>query len=244
MNGCRKEKANITRKGLIVREILDRENNKIGDIKHYILLTEKEEEKQGKQTLEISGVVVSTGNHSPRPSAIFFQSWSTVSDVSITGGGIMINDYSLHGYRIGTYIMNQIVTWAKKWPDADVRRIKLAEIDAKTDIAKIRRNRFYEQFGISFEFSDDEKRSGSSFPIRASSLNQVSTWESNIEEVNETYFLLQFEKRIYSYDFKIRKAKEINKALSKKLDNIEKQPLRYAIKVLFIRFLYRVAGIL
>jgi len=91
--------------------------------------------------------------------------------VSLTGGAIMM-PYPMRGKGIGTFFMNEIVKWAKQWPDAEVRRISLSPVDGSSE-NKDRRNRFYEQFGLRFSYSDPDLRGGVSKPMLVSGLHPV-----------------------------------------------------------------------
>ena len=42
-----------------------------------------------------------------------------------SSGYVVIEMEHLKGHRLGTYLMNEIVTWAKRWPDASVLPINL-----------------------------------------------------------------------------------------------------------------------
>jgi len=104
--------------------------------------------------------------------------------ISLTGlspygrGGIMVAD-GLRGMRFGTYVFNIIVGWAKQWPSAEINIITLSENDAYPENRK-RRNWFYEQFGLEFDYTDAQHKSGRSLPMLASKLQHVTTWEKNI----------------------------------------------------------------
>lgn len=105
--------------------------------------------------------------------------------ISLTGlsprskGAIMVAD-GLRGMRLGTYVFNIIVGWAKQWPSAVVNRIVVVGVDAYNE-NRIRRNRFYEQFGLVFDYADERHRDGESRPMPAGDLQQVSTWKQNIK---------------------------------------------------------------
>lgn len=106
--------------------------------------------------------------------------------VSITSstmgqGAIFLDLPGLEGQRIGTYLLNEIVAWAKRWPDAVVNRIELLHGQSHGQ-NKERRNRFYEQFGVLFDYSDPEKREGTSRPIQVKNLMPVDRWKANILE--------------------------------------------------------------
>lgn len=71
------------------------------------------------------------------------------------GGNVIIGMHDLIGHRVGTYLMAEIVAWAKQWPTAEVMRIDLSWQDEKEGAwggnNKERRDRFYERFGITFK---------------------------------------------------------------------------------------------
>lgn len=96
-------------------------------------------------------------------------------------GGVFVAD-GLEGRRIGTYLMNRIVAWAKQWPDAEVHPVTLKKGQAQPNNRE-RRNRFWEQFGLEFEYDDpNTKESGVSRSMRASQLKTTSKWEELICE--------------------------------------------------------------
>lgn len=78
--------------------------------------------------------------------------------------------------------MNQIVTWARQWPDADVRAVELLDGQAEDAKNKRRRNRFYERFGLVFDYADPEHRAGISCPMKVRELKNVDSWQRNITE--------------------------------------------------------------
>lgn len=88
----------------------------------------------------------------------------------------------LRGFHLGTYLQDEVVRWAKQWPNAAIRRISLSPVDSQ-DENRERRNRFYEQFGIQFDYADGRK-SGTSKPMQASELRPVdsSVWQQDITE--------------------------------------------------------------
>lgn len=85
----------------------------------------------------------------------------------------------LQGRRIGTWVMDEIVSWAKQWPDARVEPIRLQQPQATHD-NKLRRNRFYNQFGFQFDLETEEGSSPNS--LVASQLKTVEKPE-NIEKM-------------------------------------------------------------
>lgn len=98
----------------------------------------------------------------------------SLTSSSACSGFVNLNLQELEGQRIGTYLMNQIVIWAKKWPDAAVRPIELLSGQSYSE-NKERRNRFYEQFGLEFDYKDSSHEAGLSRSIAVRSLNTVET---------------------------------------------------------------------
>ncbi|PPD55409.1 MAG: hypothetical protein CTY12_01135 [Methylotenera sp.] len=116
--------------------------------------------------------------------------WNKVSlsSVSAGNGAIFLDLQGLYGQRIGTYLMNEIVLWAKQWPDADVNPIRLSSGQAAPD-NKERRNRFYEGFGLEFIYSDLDKEEGMSKPIKVNELKDNLKWQKNITVVEIIPFI-------------------------------------------------------
>lgn len=98
---------------------------------------------------------------------------------SVSNGAVFLDLPGLEGLRIGTYLMNQIVVWAKQWPDAAVRPVTLLASQGH-DENRDRRNRFYEQFGLTFDYSDGDRRAGQSRPMSASALVPTEAWRANL----------------------------------------------------------------
>ena len=115
--------------------------------------------------------------------------------VSVTASGVWGHGFvtldlpGLKGQRIGTYLMNEIVCWARQWPDADVNNIELLAGQAYGKNSA-RRNRFYEQFGFAFDYADPEHRAGMSRAIRVRDLSAVENWKDNIAERRVFDFLM------------------------------------------------------
>jgi hypothetical protein len=117
----------------------------------------------------------------------FHGSYNSVSNgmVSLTsnsltsGGYVVLENTALQSHRIGTFLMNEVVQWVQRWPDATVRTVSLSSGDAHGD-NKERRNRFYEQLGLEFDYDDSEHMQGCSRPMLAKQLKRVETWKENI----------------------------------------------------------------
>lgn len=105
----------------------------------------------------------------------------SLTSLNLLGGAVFLDPPHIQGHRIGTYLMNEIVAWAKQWPQARVNSITLNASQADKD-NKLRRNRFYEQFNLTFDYIDDKREAGSSLTILAGELTTVSSWEANIRE--------------------------------------------------------------
>lgn len=124
---------------------------------------------------------------------------------SMTGGAVFLDLPELIGQHIGTFIMNEIVMWAKQWPDANVRPISLLESQAHGENRE-RRNRFYEQFGLTFDYTDAERRAGCSRPIQAAALAPTEAWRENLKVIAIDVFVgeLLSEKRRLASDLLFR----------------------------------------
>ncbi|WP_228767944.1 hypothetical protein [Limnohabitans sp. DM1] len=105
----------------------------------------------------------------------------SVTSSSMSKGALFLDLPGLYGQRVGTYLMNEIVQWVQQWPDASVNSIELLAGQAH-EKNKTRRNRFYEQFGFVFDYTDPEQREGRSRSTSASALVQIETWKQNIVE--------------------------------------------------------------
>jgi GNAT superfamily N-acetyltransferase len=101
--------------------------------------------------------------------------------ISLTGESVMIPHAKHRGIRLGTYFMNQVVAWARQWPDVIVKPIWVSHVDGYEENRE-RRNRLYEQFGLFFNYSDASRRDGTSVPIPAGLLNLTGAWRDKITE--------------------------------------------------------------
>jgi len=132
----------------------------------------------------------------------YFNTVNLISS-STSGGAIFLDLPGLEGQRIGTYLMNKIVQWAKQWPDADVQTIYLKAGQA-TDDNKARRNRFYEQFGITFDWADESQEAGASKATKAGHLASSNTWAQNIKEINFWVYIDEVSREAEQNQFDIR----------------------------------------
>lgn len=108
------------------------------------------------------------------------------SSVSLTSGAVFLDLPGLEGLHIGTYLMSEIIRWAQQWPDADVEQISLQAAQGTNVEERLRRNRFYEQFGIRFAYETDDRMAGHSLPTKVRDLiigEACAAWAQNIQEL-------------------------------------------------------------
>lgn len=100
--------------------------------------------------------------------------------VKMTNGYLVIEDPSLQGWRIASYCFNHLAIWAKRrYSDRNLSPIKLEIGDAQSQTNRVRRNRFYEQFGIEFDYADKDGMRhaiGESKPMKIGALIERS-WD-------------------------------------------------------------------
>lgn len=147
-------------------------------------------------------------------------------------GAVFLDLQGLQGLGIGTYLMNEIVTWVQQWPNAVVRPVELLEGQSQ-DENKARRNRFYEQFGLVFDYRDLEHRTGISRPMLAKALTPIKTCQSNLRERDVREFMGI---TLYDYDcvkFELSQRECAVKDLSDHLRQAEAKPLRWALQQLW-----------
>jgi len=155
------------------------------------------------------------------------------NSVSLTSGSVFLDLPGLEGQRIGTYLMNEIIQWAKQhWPEASVDSIKLLAGQADVE-NKARRNWFYEQFGLVFDYREPEHRSGQSRSIRVGELKTIETWKQNITEHRVIEYISEIleEKRNSAQELEGYKQK-YERLLSQR-KRAERCPLRWALKQLY-----------
>lgn len=157
--------------------------------------------------------------------------------ISLTGlsprgrGGIMVAD-GLRSMRLGTYVFNIIVGWAKQWPTAQVNSIELVEVDARGE-NRLRRNRFYEQFGLVFGYADDQCRSGKSRQMPAADLNQVTKWKQNIIVHGVHKHLGKVLQQNHQLRSDIAARERAIRGLSARMDYHANHPIRTALSALW-----------
>ena len=156
-------------------------------------------------------------------------------EVSLSQGGTFLDLPGLTGQRIGTYLMNEIVTWAKRWPEASVNSVELM-IGQAGDENRERRNHFWERFGLEFDYSDPEHRAGRSKPMLAKDLNQVEEWVKNITELRMQDYLSEV---LYTRQQTLWEVARLNSAFNSNLAELRKaeaSPIRWALRELYIQY--------
>ncbi|OAD16486.1 hypothetical protein [Achromobacter insolitus] len=175
-----------------VLEIKDRERP--GRIRCRVLVAREETRSDWSATIKLSYVSLDAcgsgfGNHA------FTGKWERFpggeQKVSVTGGNLMLyGDGIPRGAHIGTYLLDEVVRWARQWPAAQVRQISLSSVDGGDDNRE-RRNQLYEQFGIRFRYSEDRKSGVSVTPMSAAELTPVapSVWDQDIAEIGALEYM-------------------------------------------------------
>jgi hypothetical protein len=152
----------------------------------------------------------------------------TSSSVSI--GSVILHQQELQGNRIGSYLMNEIVTWAKQWPTATVDRISLSDVDATVE-NKDRRNKFYAQFNIKFDYNGDpEMKTGRSIEMPASELTPVNTWAENITEFEVPDYIADILQTQEQSTLKQKNQERQVKHLLEQKKSAESKPIQWALR--------------
>nr|WP_306463516.1 hypothetical protein [Providencia stuartii] len=158
------------------------------------------------------------------------------NEVSLTNGNVHLE--AVKGMRIGSLLMSCVIEWVRQWPEAAVKKIRLSDVDATNGMSenKNRRNRFYEQFGIEFEYRDDNKISGFSKKMLVSGLvdnkNFLKEHDGNIERIDA--FPDYLKSIMKKYEIEVRQ-KEF---LQNKLKEIESHSVYKLLKTFNILWSY------
>jgi hypothetical protein len=157
----------------------------------------------------------------------------SLSSTSMSGGGIFLDLTGLEGQRIGTYLLNEIVTWAQRWPEANVNRLKLIRVSNEEEKARL--IRFYKQFNLDFVFDDPEHKDGISKPMKVKDLTTVDKLTENIRECELLDYLAHviFDEREASEELKRRN--QTIKGLTDESKKAEDKPLLWAIQLIWRR---------
>lgn len=159
----------------------------------------------------------------------------SLTSTSMSKGAVFLDLPGLDGQRIGTYLMNEIVQWVQQWPEATVNGVELLAGQGHGD-NKARRNWFYEQFGLVFDYTDPEHREGRSRPMLAGALVKVETWKQNITEHRMLDYLaavLYAEERATS---ELQARDRAYAQLIAEQRRAEARPVRWALRRLYIHY--------
>lgn len=163
--------------------------------------------------------------------------WLSLTSHLGASGIFFLDLPGLEGNRIGTYLFNQVVLWAKQWPEVSVNSIRLNRNQGKDPDNKERRNRLYEQFNLSFEYTDETRESGHSVKIPAGELTSVDTWKSNIREVGLSEFMIDLmssrERALFEHKIILGEHKQ----KSMELQEIYAKPFRELIRIKWRQFI-------
>jgi len=158
----------------------------------------------------------------------------SITSPSLSTGAVYMDLPGLKGRRIGTYLMDQIVAWVKKWPNANLCSIGLSEGQADEENRE-RRNRFYEQFGIEFNYTDDSRRTGRSKPMTAGQLIRSDRWMSRIKVINLRDYISQQLTSIEIQNSEMARVQRVKSHYMKEYEEACKTP----VKFLFQQWWYR-----
>ncbi len=145
------------------------------------LLCQRDDETRGTVSIiRLRVIAIRPNRHSGRDMATRFAASydSQTGRMSLSSenpndgtGAVFIDPERLRGLRIGSYLMSEIVAWARQWPDAKVNHIRLVELQATADNIE-RRAKFYAYLGVRFSAGDE--------PVTASQLTHSANWKKNI----------------------------------------------------------------
>ena len=159
----------------------------------------------------------------------------SLTSTSMSKGAVFLDLPGLDGQRIGTYLMSEIVQWVQQWPETTVNSIELLAGQAHGD-NKARRNWFYEQFGLVFDYTDPEHREGRSRPMLAGALVKVETWKQNITEHRMLDYLAAV---LYAEERATSELQARDRACAQLIAEqrrAEARPVRWALRRLYIHY--------
>ena len=159
----------------------------------------------------------------------------SLTSTSMSKGAVFLDLPGLDGQRIGTYLMNEIVQWVQQWPEATVNGVELLAGQGHGD-NKARRNWFYEQFGLVFDYTDPEHREGRSRPMQAGALVKVETWKQNITEHRMLDYLAAV---LYAEERATSELQARDRACAQLIAEqrrAEARPVRWALRRLYIHY--------
>ena len=158
-----------------------------------------------------------------------------------TGEHVILENTGLQGHRIGTFLMNEIVQWVQQWPNAIVKTVSLHSDQAHGN-NKERRNRFYEQLGLEFDYDDAEHKQGCSRPMLAKQLKRVETWKENITVHSMPAYLANVLHEKERNSLVLMQRNRAVKDLINEQRAAEAKPIRWALGTLYSRYQTQVVG--
>lgn len=213
----------------------------------HLLVHERESRDSLKNNLtlvyrRLSGPTISPY---PKPSPFYasyeirddkFQA-SLFSHGIVENGALFLDPDDLRGNHIGTYLMDRIVEWLQEnCPKAEVIPVKL-EIGQATNDKKDRRNKFWENFGLIFEWQNSVTRKvGVSKRMKVDQLIRCKkNWERNIEEIQILDYFDNLNQKIRDLSDDLNMMTSQNEKLENELRFARLTPVRFFIKTIMQR---------
>ena len=159
----------------------------------------------------------------------------SLSSATSFAGAVFLDLNGFEGQRIGTYLMNEIVMWVQRWPDADVNSVALLSGQGADDNRE-RRNRFWEQFGLEFDYSDLVRQAGHSRAMLVKELTPTEAWKQNITERRMQDYLADV---LYAEQRAVSELDRLTNALHRRVAEIKKaedKPIRWVLKTLYFKY--------
>jgi hypothetical protein len=160
---------------------------------------------------------------------------------------IIIEKSELRGSHIGSYFMNEVILWMKKWPNASIIKMDLndARVNVNNkdsnDINEViqRRNKFYANFGMKFNFFNEDKNKGTFIPMKVGELKTAHSMPTNMRKIDIFDFL-------EAQSFKLKNMEDNYRPLDNKIKELKKQLYQYEEKnrALTIRIFYMCIAII
>jgi GNAT superfamily N-acetyltransferase len=172
----------------------------------------------------------------------FEQQRVSLTSPSVTDGAVFLDLPELYGQRIGSYLMNEVVNWVRQWPQAEVAPVKLIEGQAR-GASKERRNRFYEKFGLVFDYRDADHREGLSRPMPAASLQPIESWKENLRELEMRGYINEVLTNSERESLELKTLRQAFKELWRGVQAAERHPAVWAIKQMWARWSMTLAGL-
>lgn len=188
-----------------------------------------------KNSDSFNGSSPDAGNFCAGYSKGFEREYVSLTSKSISEGAVFLDLPGLEGQRIGTYLMSALVEWAMQWPSAELAQFTLSSLQAD-EFNKDRRNRFYDNYNIKFDFHTPENLSGKSKKMLVSELTPVHTWKENIREISISNYIGQLLDKENSDGWELMRKDNVIKSLRQTLKDAEFSPLKWVMQQLWCRY--------